>query len=199
MAQTEKHPEITWRKLRRAKDRHGRTYEFTIDVRTNDPVSRIRPLFKAPWHPEGFVRLVHNPEDGTSTVDLQEDAVIADRERALREWEERMFQVGLAMHGDAFNPKSPTAQLLRIVGKKPEPVEYALAAKKDDAWVLGKTTVMPGWAKKLQRETTVVEDKFAFLNEGSEDLDKYGEVEEAFDPLATGGKRVAVGKTVRTR
>ena len=185
------HPQVKERRVRRFTDRHGRLYEATIDTRTNDPVGRIRPLFKAPWHSDRAI-LVHNPEDGTSRVDLREDVVIAERKVSHREWEDALTRYGLAMHGEAFTPGKPTAALLRVVGPKPEPVEYALAAKAGDPWILGQTTVMPAWARKLRAEERVVEDEYAFLQ--TADADLYGDLEEQSDPHATGGKRVPVGK-----
>ncbi|MBK8246414.1 MAG: hypothetical protein IPK85_03310 [Gemmatimonadetes bacterium] len=183
------HPQVKERVVRRFKDRHGRVYEATIDIRTNQPISRMRPMFKAPWHSDRAV-LVHNEDDGTSAIDLREDVVIAERKQAHKEWEDSLTRYGLAMHGEAFNPAQPTAALLRVIGPKPEPVEYALAAKKGDPWILGNTTEMPVWAKKLRAQERIVEDEYAFLT--ASETDPYGDIEEQVDPQAIGGKRVPV-------
>lgn len=187
-------PQIKYRRHRILQDRWGRKYETIIDTRTNDSVSRVRPMFKAPWH-SPYAVLKHDPESGAMTVDLQEDVVIAERKRALAEWRESLYRYGLAMHGEAFNPERPTAALLRVVGPRPEPAEFALAAKAGDPWTLGQTDVMPAWAKKLRAEMGADVDDYAFLR--AEQLDaaaKYEDIEDAHDPSAIGGKRVKVGQ-----
>jgi hypothetical protein len=189
------HPQEESRRYRRFTDRHGRTFEAIVDTKTNDPVSRLRPLFRAPWMPpEGLVRLKHDQVTGAATVDLGEDAVIESRKAAHKDWTERLFQVGGAMHGQAFDPDNPTPQLIRMVGVKPEPIEYALAAKAGDPWVLGLDKIKPAWAKKLSREAAPVQDDYAFLRaEQLEASAKYEDIEDAVDPQATGGKRQRVG------
>ncbi len=121
--------------------------------------------------------------------------MIASRKHAHHEWNERLYQIGAAMHGQAFDPLNPTPQLIRTVGVKPEPVEYALAAKADDPWVLGLSPAMPAWAKKLRKDVAAVQDDYAFLR--AEQLDaaaKYEELEDSTDPDVLGGKRLKVGK-----
>jgi hypothetical protein len=185
----EKHPQVEQRRRRVFKDRHGRSYDAVIDIRTNDPVSRLRPLFRAPWmHPDNFIKLRHNLESGESWVELQDDQLIQSLEVAHKEWEERMMQLGYAMHGESFNPDRPTAQLLRLVGRRPQRMEYALAAKQNDAWVLGLSPTLPKWAAKIQKESAGAVDKFAFLKDDEDD--PYGSLEEEVDPQAVGGKKV---------
>lgn len=100
-----------------------------------------------------------------------------------------MLQLGYAMHGESFNPNQPTAQLLRLCGRKPQRLEYARAAKMGDPWVLGLSPTMPAWAAKIQKEAGPVVDPYAFLRE-----DPAEALEELVDPTASGGKTAKMRK-----
>lgn len=173
-------------------DQHGRKWETTIDFIANGPCGPINPKgWNAPLRvPTKYLKF--QPENAMELV-IDYDSWIPNVEEAWRVWDQLLYDDAILLFGTegvkAYTEKKP--ELLRHTGPHPEHVELIKAAKAGNKWVLGikkpdgSTYPMPSWAEPFIAKSAAVEESYPDV----EDLDKYGDVEEEFDPKAVGGKK----------
>lgn len=155
----DKHPHMQQRTYRKALDQHGRQWGAEIDGRTNDPITVVQPKFSAPWVPEfKYIHWRYEDASGRYWVEVDYAELKADRRQQMREWTSRLLEVGSAINGQAFDPSNPTPAVLAKVGPKPEPVEIAIRAERDDPWILGLSPDMPEWAVPYFMPADLTED-----------------------------------------
>lgn len=202
--QTTSHPQRDKRTWIKMQDPHGRAWQAVIDISAKPkpgPVSSIEPYgWSAPLIPDQKY-LKFNPDEMFS-IGIDYTSWKADCRAARREWETLIHKTASEMSphdagasligsGDAdYNDASPA--LLRSVGPKPQAVEPILAAEQGNSWILGKTSRVDPRLKPYFPDPVVSEPDFS-------DEPDYQDLEEAFDPEATGGKKVTVGKGKRTK
>ncbi len=161
-------PERSQRDFRRPQtmtDQHGRQWHTSIELKTGHPCGLIQPKFTAP---------LDTPQEYL-TVDLEQphkliiayDPWIASLRASWRERAERLRSVGIAVHGDKYNPDKPSREQLDIVGSPPRPVEPVIAAKQGNKYVLGLTDKMPDWAKPFFIKEEVLEVVYKDVPEGT--------------------------------
>lgn len=172
-------------------DEFGRTWETTIDFIANGPCAPINPKFKSPLdYPQKYLKFQGKIPH---ILKIDWDTWIADLEVGHRDWDTRLYDDAIMLFGQAglkmYTDKAP--ELLRHTGPKPQPVELVKAAKAGNKFILGLSDQMPEWAKPfmVQAEKPVLE-----FPDAEDELDKYGDIEEAVDPEATGGKKLPVRK-----
>lgn len=169
LQQVERHPNVLDRTYLKAKDQHGRKWGALISKRTMAPVGAIEPLgWTAPFMPaQQYIKWRVGEEEIGYSVFIDYDAMVRDREVALRDWNQRLVEVGFKMNGQAFDARKPTPEVLALVGPKPHPKEIPLAAQAGEPWVLGLSDRKPRWAQTFFPET--VHDPLAFLQQTDDD------------------------------
>lgn len=166
-------------------DQHGRKWHCNEDRRTGAAVGPYEPKgWSAPWYlPQGGeYPYYQRPEDEPHRLELDYDACLAQLRQAHADWEKRVRDVGIELHGQAFTEDKPTLAVLQRVGHKPLPLEPILAMKQGNKYALGLThTVDPRLAAFLPAVPKGDDLDFAdtdFAEESTEDL-----------PLAQGMRR----------
>lgn len=195
MAFGEKKELAQWERRRNhtMSDQHGRKWETTLDFIANGPCGPINPKgWSAPLSVHTKY-LKFQPEDASNLL-IEYDRWIEDTENAWKDYDTRLYNDAIMLFGaqgpKAYREKSP--ELVRHTGPSPEPVELIKAARAGNKWVLGlkrqdgSDYPIPEWAEPFIRKAEVAKEEFPDV----EDLDRYGDIEEEFDPKAVGGKRV---------
>lgn len=152
----DRNPMMNGRVYRKAKDQHGRTWGAEIDKRTDQPCGPLRAYFDAPWMPDAQYVHWRIDEDTTlPSVFIDYPEMKGDRRMAAKEWEKRFMQIGVTLDGQRFDPSQPSLSVQQAAGPRPAPVEVAIAAERNDPWLLGFTADMPHF----------LEPYFAHLND----------------------------------
>ncbi len=134
-----------FRRSQNMTDQHGREWFATIELKTGHPCGLIQPKFTAPLDvPQQYLTI--NLEKPYELI-IAYDPWIASLRAAWTARAAHLRSVGLAVHGDKYNPEKPSREQLEIVGPPPQPVEPVIAAKQGNKYVLGLTEKMPDWAK----------------------------------------------------
>lgn len=189
------HPQRDKRTYVEAKDQHGRLWENVIDIS-----AKPKPGPVSTWNPKGWTaplipdqKYIRWSPDNMFVVTINYRQWKEDRKLAWEEWVSELHQRAAEMSpGDAgasligkstalYEDASPA--LLRAVGKKRLPVEPVIAAEQGNSWVLGKTTRVD--QRLIQFFPTEIEPTYDFSDP---EEPKYQDLEEEFDPEATGGK-----------
>jgi len=161
-------PERSQRDFRRDQtmtDQHGRQWHATIELKTGHPCGLVRPKFHAPLDvPQQYLNV---DKESPHRLIIAYDPWIASLRNAWTERSSHLRSVGLAVHGDKYNPDKPSREQLEIVGPPPRPVEPVIAAKQGNKYVLGLTDKMPDWAKPFFIKDVVPEVVYEDVPEGS--------------------------------
>lgn len=126
-------------------DQHGRKWYCNEDIRTGAAVGPYEPKgWAAPWYlPQGGeYPYYHRPEDEPFRLELDYDACLAQLRQAHADWEKRIRDVGIELHGQAFDEHKPTLAVLQRVGPKPTAIEPIVAMKQGNKYALGLTDVV---------------------------------------------------------
>ncbi len=175
-------------------DQHGREWGTVIDIRTGHSAGQWEPKFEAPWYPE--YKYIRHVGKNSRHIFLDYDQNIADLRDAHDEYDELRLKTAMDQYGNAFTQRlgkthdEDPPELKRLTGKPPFPIAWAEAAKEGNRWVLGFSNLIPKWAYPLLHAANEPERKY--LDAEDEDLEKRLDLEEAFDPEATGGKKEPV-------
>jgi hypothetical protein len=163
-------------------DQHDRQWGAPVDKRTGHSVGPWEPKFQAPWLPEAKY-IKHVPTDDR-LIRIDYESNILDLKRAMDAYDDLRLKTAMDQYGSAFTSKlGQTAEedppeLKRLVGKPPFPAAFPEAAKEGNRWVLGFESRIPKWA-------------YPYLD-ADEEVEKAVDLDERFDPEATGGKRKPV-------
>lgn len=132
------------RSYMQVKDPHGRVWGVTVETRDGEfhQVSPFDPVgWAAPWYPPNqYMALQVENFQPRAVIDYTR--LIADRKVAEREYRRSARRVGQKLHGQAFRAemeRTPTAQMLEVIGSPPHPWQLADAARRGDRWILGLT------------------------------------------------------------
>lgn len=158
---------------RKFKDQHGRLWFAMLDTTCNDTIGHLQPQFTAPWLPDTkseYVRVVHDPDTGVSTVKINYAQIKGDLRYAWQEWIKHRDLIGREVQKDAYNPEKPTPYILQMAGPSPKPIEPVIAAEAGDPWVLGFSDEMPPWATPFFTKETL--DETAFMKRAEERVKK---------------------------
>lgn len=123
-------------------DQHGRKWNCNEDVRTSAAVGPYEPKgWSAPWYlPQGGeFPYYHRPEEEPFRLVLDYDACLSQLRQAHADWEHRIREVGIQLHGQAFDETKPTLAVLQRVGQKPTAIEPIIAMKQGNKYALGLT------------------------------------------------------------
>lgn len=126
-------------------DQHGRKWFCNEDIRTGAAVGPYEPKgWSAPWYlPQGGEFPYYKRQEETpNLMDLDYDGYLAQLRQAHGEWEKRIRDVGIELHGQAFDENKPTLAVLQRVGQKPQPIEPIVAMKQGNKYALGLTDVV---------------------------------------------------------
>jgi hypothetical protein len=158
-------------------DQHGRKWAVTIERDTMHPCSTPRPKGweapklagqKALIPPEQYLSY---PPDDPFTMKIDYDQIIADRQDALREWEDRLRTNATMLYGSgavaAIQRNDP--ELVRFTGAKPEPAEPWMACRQGNKFALGLSKKMPEWAIPFFSAPAKVERVFEDAYEDEEE------------------------------
>lgn len=174
-------------------DMHGREWYAPIEKKTGHPCGIIEPSgWTAPlMPPQKYLR--RNPDRRKPTeVEILYLQWIEDEGNERRLWEARVREVSRKIHGDKYDEKAPFAgDVIELVGPPPMSIIPIQAAMQGNPYVLGLTTVVDRRLEPFFREAIQKKTRFHTTVDYSV-LDPMEELEEAFDPDATGGQRVAV-------
>jgi hypothetical protein len=191
------------------RDQHGRKYSAVTEKETGDPVGAISPVdWAAPLLvPQKYLKAVPG-EAGVLAIDY--DEWIVDCVDAKQRYDDTARNYAVAMYGEqaAAVIENPTPELTQLVGPAPFPVELVQAAKAGNRWILGFADKVPGWVTSAFQKALEPADRRAraiatgtitdFYDEPDDDEVLAGtpgsRLDDQFDPDATGGKRVPVGK-----
>lgn len=176
-------------------DQHNREWGAPIELATGHACGPWEARFKAPWLPEDkYIR--HQGRTNKIVIDYTKN--VADLKDAHNEFDELRFRAAQQEWGTAAMSKmgrtyeEDAPELRRMVGKPPRPIEFPEACLEGNQWVLGFSNTVPKWAYPLLEVEQKVERKY--LDADEEDLEKRLDLEEQFDPKATGGKKQPVKK-----
>lgn len=132
------------------KDQHGRLWFANMDIQTGETVGRYEPAgperkdgnraapWSAPWMPPQQYLL----RKGNYKILIDYDTWIADQDRANREYRDALIRTGIKLHGQAFDPETPTVAVLHEVGPAPTPVEVPVAMSQGNKFALGLSSVV---------------------------------------------------------
>lgn len=147
------------------KDQWGRRFFARVENKTGDPCWPLTPVnWSAPkgvnW-PLGLgarndYYVLHTDPDNPAFLWFDGERFVADVQAAWDRYEERIYEVGVAINKEAFDRENPTREVLAKVGKPPMPLVLAEAMAAGDRWCLGlkdeQPIAMPDWAQPLFRE-----------------------------------------------
>lgn len=167
-----------FRREQQMTDQHGRKWHATIEIRTGHPCGLIQPKFSAPIEvPQDFLKVdLENPY----MLIIAYDPWIASLRAAIAERDRRMRSVGLAIHGDKYDPDKPSREQLEIVGPSSQPVEPVIAAKQGNKYMLGFTDKMPDWTRPFFIKEVEPETVYEDVPEGS-----FPDADDEKDPAFT--------------
>ena len=139
------------------KDQHGREWFANLDLRSGEPVGRIEPHgWGAPWYPDQKYIL----RDGDFyNVVIDYERMIEDHVVAHREYEARQREVGLELHGQAYDEKKPTNAVKARVGQGPTPLEIVVAMAQGNRYAIGLTDVPDERLRKFLPKTTTAAER----------------------------------------
>lgn len=179
-------------------DQHGREWGTPIDTKSGHSCGPWEPRFTAPWLPE-FKYIKHVPKSFRNIyIDYAKN--ITDLKEAHDAFDELRLKTAMNQYGNAFTERlgqsheEDPPELQKLTGKPPFPLAYPEAAKEGNKWVLGFSNVIPKWAYALLAVSQEPERKY--LDADDEEVEKAVDLDEQFDPEATGGKREPVRKGV---
>lgn len=168
------------------KDQHGRTWFADIEKRSGFPVGPIRARFSAPWYPDqGSFRF---SESDPSHFAIDYEWLLSQRMEAHDEYHQRAVEESATRQWDVPERGEPYSRNLQlIVGRPPNPIEPIVAAMQGNKWILGLSKKVD---ERLAPFITTPETKREQIIRSLPDFrdDPYGDMEEQFDPEATGGK-----------
>lgn len=147
------------RRSQKMYDQHGREYFASIEKASGYPTGLISCLYEAPvFPPQQYLKI--NP-DKPQELTVDYEAWIRDLEEAHRGWKERMVQIGVLIHGSAFDSRRDLSpEVAFMVGPKPYPVEPVLACRQGSRWALGLSSEMPPeahrWFPAKEEEESLV-------------------------------------------
>lgn len=131
-------------------DQHGRKFNGQIEKKTGEwcgmpptPSGWSAPF--AEWMPPArFLKcgrnyVIDGTRQGAEEMHIDYDGWKAELRDSNQSWMERFYAIGQNMSGQAFNPDTPTPQILAQVGPKPLPVEPVLAMEQGNRYALGLT------------------------------------------------------------
>lgn len=159
------------RRFTRLRDQHGRMWEGIMDIKNGGIVGPLRPVNVDPplIPPTKYFRFPAL-QDGTFRIDYQ--AWISDREEGKRMYERRKIKYTQKMYGESagevLQKEQLPAELLRIVGTEPDPVEPVLAASAGNKWILGLSDRKPEWAYEYFPEEEEQEQVYPWTQEKDE-------------------------------
>lgn len=176
------------------RDNWGRKWESTLNTRAKSTCAPINPRgWNDPLNtPQAIlVKALHTDEDGRLALDLK--SAYADWRDSLKqkaiEYDQRLYNDAIMLFGEAgpkqYEMRAPA--LVNFTGVGPQAWEPVEAAIQGNSVALGKRPLEadPRIAKFFAKKEA---PKLSFADEDLQDL------EEEYDPNATGGKKVAVGK-----
>lgn len=172
------------RRYIRYTDQHGRKLGANIELSTGDPVGGW-DYPKAPVNPPAHCISISRDPDNPFKVTIDYDRIIREHHEANDEYNAARSSL-LRDH-----PQTPEREIVKLIGRRPMPVEPWIAAKQGDPWTLGLSSrvnirvagILEEW--QVSRRTTIPE--YDFTSE-----ENYLDLEEAVDPKATGGQKVPV-------
>lgn len=181
-------------------DDWGRAWSAVIDKRTGDPIGSITPQgWSAPWRPDqAYMR--PDPEDPRRII-IDLERALADALEAHEQYAEDWKRQAAARNIDPADERNHGI-LQQVVGPPPKPWQPIKAALDGNRWILGFTTkpdarLVPYLTTKRQRSQAKLTGLESFADDPeAEALEARMDLEEAVDPEATGGKRVAPAKKV---
>lgn len=174
-------------------DQHNRDWGAPIDIRTGHAVGPFSPRFKAPWYPDSqFIR--HDPNDQRKII-IDYYAIVTERDDAMGEYEMNRLRAAQSLYGAAFTsmlgktPYDDPPELVNKVGAPPMSRHFPAAAQEGNQWILGFSEKVPKWAQEILDREAAKRNARLYL-----DADDAVDIDEQFDPDATGGKTEPVGK-----
>ena len=187
----------------RARDEFGRVWESTIDIISQGTCAPINPRG---WNdplamPQKYLlkALTQDPETGQLGIRIIPalEQWSNDLEQDHKRYDEKLYNDALTLFGEAgvkaYEDRTPA--LINYTGVGPQAIEPVLAALSGYEWALGLSEKDPKNIRRFFPKQETAREKFLReLNAPDAELDPYGEIEEAADPQATGGKKQKVGK-----
>ena len=133
--------------------------------------------------------------DGELRITIAYEEWLTDLRGAHKDWQDNLRHLARGMYGDGMAEAivKPSPALLAEVGPQPYPLEPVLACKQGNKWALGLSDDdTRGVGQYLAKFVPEPEPDFT-------DTDRWADLEEALDPEAVGGKKVAVSSTKTTK
>lgn len=175
-------------------DQHGREWGTVIDIKTHHSCGPWEPRFSAPWLPD--FKYIRHVKGSFRDILIDYDRNITDARDAMDAYDDMRLKTAMNLYGNAFTERlgqthaDDPPDLQKLTGKPPFPIAYPEAAKEGNKWVLGFSNVIPKWAYALLAVTQEPERKYADAED--EEVERAVDLDEQFDPEATGGKREPV-------
>lgn len=193
-----------YRQVRTFFDQHQRPWEAVVDSRDRALTwsAPLRPMFSLPskklMPPPNFLK-----PDGLGRLRVDYDGWMQQVHGANEDWNTELMKICQAQNPNAALDtfKNPPAEILRLIGARPMPLEFIKAMKAGNNWVLGKSDREPEWLNDKLRQwlgTARTRREAVDLDDGIDyrdgDGERYMNIEDQFDPKAMGGKVVAIPK-----
>ena len=189
----------------------GRPWSADIDKKSGYPVGLVSPKgWRAPWFPDTSTFKYSEDEPNRFTIPYEE--ILNERLQAHAEYQTMKEQSAVSRGWDPSSEEKQ-AVLESLIGKPPLPIEPIVAAMQGNAWMLGLTDKVDHRLEPFVRKLTRKQKMMAGLPDFSDEpigvsgiledqepdfrdeLDRLLDLEEDADPVAVGGKRVAVKQT----
>lgn len=192
-------------------DQHGRLVHLVWDKLCHGVVGTFLQ-FNAPWIPDLKYLKTLADHGFPQGVEWQYAKMLEDNRGAWERWYQDLRRFAAKMNGVSATEAYQAARdgrwaevpraLLEECGVTPEPEDLILAAMAGNKWVLGFSTVVPDWAspmlqlwemQKVRAQQPVTADELdKYRDADGMEEERLEELEETFDPNATGGARVPV-------
>jgi hypothetical protein len=166
------------------RDQFGRSFFSETELKTGDQVGNYEPQFSSPLAiPKMYIERGKDP-NRPYDIFINTERWKADIRAERREWEKEGRQRSMKLYGEKYRASDPfTAEVLEIIGPPPMAIEPVQALEQRNSWVLGKTTIPDlRLVKYFEPE--------ALPASALPPEPDFTDLEELYDPDATGGQRV---------
>ncbi len=199
-------------------DQHGRLFHVIFDRMPGAGTIQRIPLFKAPWLPD--MRYLEDDPEHPSPIPMKlrwnYQQCLHDLQTSWNNFFGEFRTIAGRMPGvDAMAAYDAAAKgrwhevppsLLMEIGNTPEPEDYVKAAMANNAWILGKSPVVPKWAEPLIK-LKEARRRAEAVGVSADELDKYrdespdvaADLDDEYEAKGLGGGKVAVATKRRPR
>lgn len=137
------------RRYMRYRDQHGREWGSLIEIATGEPTGVIEPIGEfariAPLFPPQ--KFIHTVPGRPYDLAIDYEAWLAELVDAHQAYKQLETQVGISLHGSAYDATKPSLEVRQIIGAPPLAMEPVKAARAGNKWALGLTAAVPSWAR----------------------------------------------------